>query len=80
MKFFSLLEKFLPEYFQLARLLFMNTRNPDHLIDERDTNVPLPNDKTRNILRGLLRDEYDLYEYIRARFHDQYKILTDVDW
>ena len=75
-----LLEKLLPEYFQLARLLFMNTRSSDRLIDERDTKVPLPNAKTRNILTRLLRDEYELYEYIKTRFYDQYRILTDTEW
>ncbi|CAF1066151.1 unnamed protein product [Adineta ricciae] len=79
-KFLYVLEKLLPEYFQLARLLFMNTRSSDHLIDERDTNVPLPNGKTRNILKLLLRDEYELYDYIRIRFYDQYRILTDTEW
>ncbi|CAF1092883.1 unnamed protein product [Adineta ricciae] len=79
-KFLYVLEKLLPQYFQLARLLFMNTRSSDRLIDERDTNVPLPNGKTRDILKRLLRDEYELYEYIRTRFYDQYRILTDTEW
>ncbi|UJR07772.1 hypothetical protein I4U23_012055 [Adineta vaga] len=53
-KFLYVLEKLFPEYFQLARLLFMNTRNPDHLIDERDTNFSSPNDQIIRTLRPLL--------------------------
>lgn len=73
------LEKLLPQYFKLARLIFMNQRDPEHLIDERDTYIQLPNSRTTNLLKPLLQYEYELYDYIKERFLDQYRILTELD-
>ncbi len=57
----------------------MNQRDPEHLIDERDTYIQLPNSRTTNLLKPLLQYEYELYDYIKERFLDQYRILTELD-
>ncbi|CAF3641920.1 unnamed protein product, partial [Rotaria sordida] len=71
--------KLLPKYFKLIRLVFMNQRDPKHLIDERDLNIRLPNKNTTELLMPFLKYEYDLYNYIKQRFLDQYRILVELD-
>ncbi|CAF0804807.1 unnamed protein product [Rotaria sordida] len=78
-KFLYVLEKLLPKYFKLIRLVFMNQRDPKHLIDERDLNIQLPNKNTTKLLMPFLKYEYDLYNYIKQRFLDQYRILVELD-
>ncbi|CAF3468790.1 unnamed protein product [Rotaria sp. Silwood1] len=78
-KFLYVLEKLLPQYFQFARLLFMNQRDSKVLVDERDLNIQLPNENTIKLLMPLLKYEYDLYNYIKERFLDQYNILVELD-
>jgi hypothetical protein len=73
------LEKLLPQYFQLARLIFMNQHDPKLLGDIRDVNVTLPNSRTVAILKPLLLYEYKLYEFIQTRFLEQYRILVELD-
>ncbi len=57
----------------------MNQHDPKILADERDINVMLPNEATINILKPLLNYEYRIYEHIKQRFYDQYRILADLD-
>jgi hypothetical protein len=57
----------------------MNQHDPKLLADERDVNVILPNETTINILKPLLKYEYDIYNHIKQRFQDQYRILVDLD-
>jgi hypothetical protein len=57
----------------------MNQHDPKLLADERDVNVVLPNETTINILKPLLKYEYDIYNHIKQRFQDQYRILVDLD-
>ncbi|CAF3501384.1 unnamed protein product [Rotaria sp. Silwood1] len=78
-KFLYVLERLLPKYFKLSRLLFMNQQNSKLMADERDLNVQLPNNTTREILMPLLKYEYDLYKYIKKRFLRQYEILLELD-
>jgi hypothetical protein len=74
-KYFNL-EKLLPEYFKLARLLFMNQYDPLDLADKRDKQFQIPNLPTTNLIKLVLKSEYQLYDYIQQRFDDQYRILT----
>ncbi|CAF1106362.1 unnamed protein product [Rotaria sordida] len=78
-KFLYILEKLLPQYFKLARILFMNQHDPKILADKRDINVRLPNKNTTKILMPFLKYEYDLYNYIKKRFLDQYNMLLELD-
>ena len=73
------LEKLLPQYFKLARLIFMNQWDPRKLADERDINVPRVEARTAEILRPLLHYEYQLYEFVKQRFFEQYHILVELD-
>jgi hypothetical protein len=73
------LEKLFPRYFKLSRLIFMNQRDSKNLIEERDINIKLPNRTTIDLLRPLLKYEYELYDYIKQRLLDQYRILTELD-
>lgn len=73
------LEKLLPQYFKLARLLFMNQSNASLPIDPRDTNTSLPNQNTTETLKPLLKYEYELYDYIKTRFLEQYELLVELD-
>ena len=57
----------------------MNQHDPKILADQRDINVIRPNETTINILKPLLKYEYDIYEHIKQRFYDQYRILVDLD-
>ncbi|CAF1118400.1 unnamed protein product [Rotaria sp. Silwood1] len=78
-KFLYVLERLLPKYFKLSRLLFMNQQNSKLMADKRDLNVQLPNNTTREILMPLLKYEYDLYNHIKKRFLRQYEILLELD-
>ena len=57
----------------------MNQHDPKILADQRDINVKRPNAKTIAILKPLLKYEYLIYEHIKQRFYDQYRILVDLD-
>ena len=57
----------------------MNQHDPKILADERDINVKLPSQKTIDILRPLLKYEYDIYDHIKQRFMEQYRILVELD-
>ncbi|CAF2536483.1 unnamed protein product [Rotaria sp. Silwood2] len=78
-KFLYVLEKLLPQYFKLARLIFMNQQNSKILVDDRDLNIRLPNENTIKLLKPLLQYEYDLYDYIKQRFLRQYELLVELD-
>ncbi|CAF1220639.1 unnamed protein product [Adineta steineri] len=77
--FLYVLEKLFPQYFKHARLIYMNTRDSHQLADNRDVNIQLPNKMTIKLLEPYLKDEYELYNYIKRRFLDQYRILTEMD-
>lgn len=57
----------------------MNQWDPHALHDERDVEVPDPTEKTKQILRPLLHFEYELYNFIRDRLLEQYKLLVEMD-
>jgi hypothetical protein len=57
----------------------MNQHDPKILAHARDINVMLPNETTIAILKPLLKYEYDIYEHIKQRFYDQYRILVGLD-
>lgn len=57
----------------------MNQRDPKKLADERDVNITNPSNRTKQILRPLLKYEYALYDFIKHRFFEQYRILVELD-
>jgi hypothetical protein len=73
------LEKLLLQDFKLARLIFMNQWDPRKLADDRGINVTAPDPRTAEILRPLLRFEYQLYDFVKQRFFEQYHILVELD-
>ncbi|CAF0763172.1 unnamed protein product [Didymodactylos carnosus] len=69
-----ILEKLLPNYFRNISLVYIKKRRPHINFSPRKWRKELkPN--THLILKDLLKFEYDLYNYIKKRFHEQYKQL-----
>jgi len=55
----------------------MNQHDPLDLADKRDKQFKIPNLPTTNLIKLVLKSEYELYDYIQKRFDDQYRILTE---
>ena len=49
------------------------------LADPRDLQFAPLSPKTVEILRPLLHFEYQLYDYVRDRFYQQYNVLVEMD-
>lgn len=57
----------------------MNQIGAEILADPRDLHFAPLSPKTVQILRPLLHFEYQLYDYIRDRFYQQYNVLVEMD-
>lgn len=70
--FFFVLEHILPRYFKNICLTYMSS---GHTREEKKTWTrglrPEPLEKTKQLLREALADEYELYDFVKQRFHMQ---------
>jgi hypothetical protein len=60
---------------KFARLLFVNQHDPLELADKRDKQFKITNLPITNLIKLVLKSEYEFYDYIQQRFYDQYRIL-----
>jgi dermatan/chondrotin sulfate uronyl 2-O-sulfotransferase UST len=77
--FLFVLERLLPRYFANIRLAYIvhGRRRVDNTRSKKFANKA-PSEATRVALRDALLEEYELYEFIKRRFHAQFQQVLRV--